>query len=418
MTPKKFFREHPIYAIFVVILIDFLAIGLTYPTLAILIKNEGAGNLLPEHYNQNQRDGIFALISGLFFLCTFFGAPVLGTLADKYGRKKVLLLTSFCSGIGFTVMGLGAYLQFLPFIFVGRMISGLLGSIMLVVLSSIADISDEKSKANNFGIPGVAFGLGFLFGIFVSERILQSTLPGAEAFTFLVAGGLLLVNVVFVFFLYPETLEHFRPKLPIKWSTGIRNAYRAFHEKQWRQLFMVIFLTTLGFSTFVQLFPVFLLNRFSEVNADKSLYVILLAYAAIWAAISQGLLIRLVSKWLEPQRILFFTLPAFAITYLLLLIPKNYSWMFLVIPLISIFQGLTYPCLLAVLSNRIRPDMQGEVVGIDQSVKALGSSFPILLTLSTYDISWLSIVIGCVATVLAYILFLNLGSKGKEVVFE
>lgn len=406
MSPSKFFKAKPIYAIFLVIFIDFFTIGLTYPTLAILIKEEGAGNLLPSSYTQLQRDQIYALLSGLFFFCTFFGAPVLGVLADRWGRKRVLMMTSTLSGIGFLIMGIGAIERILPLLFAGRMLSGLLGSIMLVVLSSLADISSEKDKANNFGLPGVAFGGGFMLGIAFSERIIGSGLNEAEAFTFLAAGGFLLINTLFVISLYPETLEHFRKDIPVRWSTGIRNVYRAFSDAAWRRLFTIIFLTTLGFSTFVQMFPVFLLNRFPEVNNDKSIFVFLLAYAAIWAAISQGILIRIVSKWLRPARILYISLPAFAICYLLLLVPENYYWMYVVIPLITIFQGLTYPCLLAILSNRIAPDMQGEIVGMDQSVKALGSSFPILLTLSIVDISWLAVLIGCAATVAAFSLYI------------
>ena len=107
---KRYFSINPLYAVFIVVLLDFLAIGLTVPILPALFKDE-ARNLFKSDINQEWREILYGMLSGVFFLATFIGAPILGALSDKFGRRKLLILTTLSSVIAYAIMSLGIYFK-------------------------------------------------------------------------------------------------------------------------------------------------------------------------------------------------------------------------------------------------------------------------------------------------------------------
>ena len=70
----------------------------------------------------------------------------------------------------FSLFGFGIdyiFFSFAPTIwrlFVGRIIAGITGASFTTASASIADISTPEHRAQNFGMIGDAFGLGFILG--------------------------------------------------------------------------------------------------------------------------------------------------------------------------------------------------------------------------------------------------------------
>ena len=181
------------------VLIDVLAIGLIIPVLPRLIQGFMGGDM-------GRAAGMFGLFGTSWALMQFIAAPVLGSLSDRFGRRPVILLSCLGLGLDYFFMALAPSLGWL---LVGRMISGITAATFSTALAYISDVTPPEKRAASFGIMGAAFGSGFVLGPAVGG-LLGGLSPRAP---FWVAGALALVNVVYGWFVLPESLsrEHRRP---------------------------------------------------------------------------------------------------------------------------------------------------------------------------------------------------------------
>mgnify|MGYP000515255410 CR=1 FL=1 len=150
--PKR--NDTAILFILVTVLIDFTGFGIIIPVLPKLIQGFTGGNLsVAAEY------GGYLMV--VFAIAQFLFSPIIGGLSDQYGRRPVLLIS---------LLGLGTdyiFLSFAPsifWLFIGRIIAGISGASVTTAMAYIADISEPKKKAQNFGLVGAAFGIGFILG--------------------------------------------------------------------------------------------------------------------------------------------------------------------------------------------------------------------------------------------------------------
>jgi len=101
------------------------------------------------------------------FLCT----PILGQLADRYGRKKVLAFSIGGTAISYALFALGIYTKSIPLLFFARILDGISGGNISVAQAVIGDVSNAKNRAKNFGLVGVSIGIGFILGPFIGGKL-------------------------------------------------------------------------------------------------------------------------------------------------------------------------------------------------------------------------------------------------------
>ena len=148
--------------IFITLLIDVTGFGLIIPVMPKLIE-EPLG--VPDISKASQYGG---WLTFAFAFMQFIFAPVLGNLSDKYGRRPILLFSLFGFGIDYI------FLSFAPtigWLFVGRLIAGVTGASFTIASAYIADISTPQNRAQNFGMIGAAFGLGFIVGALIGGLV-------------------------------------------------------------------------------------------------------------------------------------------------------------------------------------------------------------------------------------------------------
>ena len=316
---------------------------------------------------QENREILYGLISGLFFLATFFGAPVLGALSGRFGRKNLLAVTAIFTTIGFTVVGLGIQFKNVEMVFAGRIMAGLFGSIIVIINSSIADVSNLKSKARNFGITGVAFGIAFIIGPLIGATLSDNSLfPWFDyQLPYFMAAIVTLLNVIFIYAWYPETLQE-KNYNRISLFTSVRNIVWAFSNRSLRSIFPVMFILALGFSFYVQFFQIFIINKYALTQTEIGF---MLFWVGGCVAFAQGVVLRIISKKFSSISVLKFSIPAMSVTFILMLLPQNPLYFALLIPFMAVAQGLTFPNALAIISNSADDNVQGEIIGINQSVQ-------------------------------------------------
>ena len=111
--------------------------------------------------NAHDQALIVTSLMAIFALCTFFAAPALGSLSDRFGRKPILLISLAGSALGYLIFGLAGSLWML---FLGRIIDGLTGGNIVTLFAYFADITDEENRTKVFGWTAAAVGVGTISG--------------------------------------------------------------------------------------------------------------------------------------------------------------------------------------------------------------------------------------------------------------
>ena len=179
--------------IFVTLLIDVMGVGLLIPILPKFVAELSGRGL-----SAGTRD--YGLLLGLYGLMQFAFAPLLGALSDRYGRRPVLLLALGFTGFEYVIQALAPTLAWL---YVGRILAGITGASFTTASAYIADVSPPEKRAQNFGLVGAAFGVGFIIGPALGGLlgVYGSRVP------FWAAAGLSGLNLIYGLLVLPESLK-------------------------------------------------------------------------------------------------------------------------------------------------------------------------------------------------------------------
>ena len=400
MKNKKF----TILPIFFTVFLDLLGLGIVIPILpAVLLDPRSA--VLPFSYDFSTRTLIYGFLIASYPLAQFFGAPILGTLVDQKGRKKLLTVSLLGTLIGYILFALGIIYNDIYLLFIGRILDGFTGGNISIAQSAIADISTPETKSRNFGLIGMAFGLGFIIGPYIGGKLADPSIVSwfTYATPFWLSVILTSINILLVLLYFPETLVNATKAAKVSAFTGFKNIKKAFTYKDLRTMFLVGFLLTVGFNFFTQFFQVFLIGKF-QFNQSK--IGDLFAYMGLWIAVTQGAILRPLSKKFKPMNILSVSIILLALTFPLLLIPTKAMWIYVIIPFIAIFQGLTQPNSTAIISNLADKAKQGEILGINQSIMSLAQAIPPIIAGFITSISLnLPTIFAAGSTLIAWLIF-------------
>ena len=377
MTEQKSNRRDLAIIAFTAFL-NFTGLTLAIPIFTPLCLDQ-TGGIIALGTSIPVRTTILGLLLGIFPLCQFFTSPLLGALSDRLGRKKILLFAIAGTFAGYIIMAVSILAESLPLAFLSRIITGSFSGSLAVTQSAIADLSDENSRAKNFGLLGAAFGtslfVGPALGGFLSDPTINARFNFATPFwlaSFLTACNFLQVAWQFSETLPPEKRRHVDFHLLV----GPINIIRAFQTTSYRRMFLVVFALAFGFNFFTQFFQVYLIDQFAATPKQLGL---VLSYLGICSILTQAVLVRPVSKKLSPRKILPLSLLLLAGSFPALLIVPSFWLLFPVIIFIPIFNGLSNPNLTALVCGLAGAKNQGEILGINQSVMAMAQFLPPLI---------------------------------------
>ena len=361
-------------SLFFVVFLDLLGIGIIIPILPLVFYET---SLLPAGTSTATIDILLCLLIASYPFAQFFGAPILGAVADKHGRKPVLLLSLAGAAIGYGLFGLGLVIGSVALLFFSRMLAGFMAGNLAVVKAIIADTSDHKSRVKNFGMIGMAFGLGFILGPFLGGVLANPNLVSwfSPSTPFWFATLLLVINIIFVYFNIKETLvtpSHIR----ITPWTGFINIRRAFSMPTINVVFLSFFLWIFGFSFFTQFFPVYLHDKY---GATPSQIGMIFAYMGIWIAFAQGVFVRPFAEHFKPASILKFTILFSSLLVLSMAFPTALWMLYFLFPFMALNNGLTHPNFSALFSIHATKESQGEIMGIEQSLTSLAMTIPAVI---------------------------------------
>jgi len=359
--------------IFLTVFIDMLGIGIIIPVLPALFF-ESSSDFFNGSLSYEDRSVIYGFLLAAFPVMQFFGAPILGALSDRYGRKPMLMISLAGTMVGYFLFAVALLNGNLWLLFFSRMLPGFTGGNISIVYSAIADISEGSERTKNFGFVGMAFGLGFILGPaiggFLADETIVSWFNSSTPFWFTTL--LTLLNIILVQLLFFETLQE-KGTRAVSFLTGFRNIAYSFKMPNLRVIFAVSLLLTLGFAFFTQFFAVALIDKFSFSESDIGLFY---AWVGIWLVITQGFLVPRLAKKYASSTLLKFTIFTLGASIFLVIFPNEVTWEYAIAPLIALSQGVSAPNLISVISNQASATQQGQILGINQSMQSFGAAIP------------------------------------------
>jgi MFS transporter, DHA1 family, tetracycline resistance protein len=349
-------RQAGIFFIFITLFIDILGIGLIVPILPELIKSfvGGSESVAAQYYGW---------ITAVYALMQFLFAPLLGALSDRFGRRPVLLLSLLGLGLDYLILALAPNIGWL---FWGRLLAGIMGASITTANAYIADVSTPENRAQNFGLVGAAFGLGFIFGPAVGG-ILGSLDPRLP---FWVAAALALLNWLYGFFILPESLKA-ENRSDFSWHKanpiGSIILLRSYPLVAGMAIvFLLLNLSQQGLQTSWVLFTSY---RFGWGELTNGLT---LAYVGFMAALVQGGLIRVLLPKLGERRAIVLGIALSVLTFLIYGIIWK-GWMIMVVVTISALSGIAGPAVQGLIAGTVKASDQGKIQGGLTSLLSLSS---------------------------------------------
>lgn len=336
--------------IFLIVFIDLLGFGIILPLLPYIAEKYSAGPFQ------------IGLLTATYSFFQLIAAPILGRLSDRYGRKKLLIISQFGSAVGYLILGLSGSL---PILFLSRIIDGITGGNISIAQAYIADVTTKENRARGMGVIGAAFGLGFIFGPAIGGFLSKFSYSAPAYFATVVS----LLTVLSTIFFLKETVDEKEAKKSPKTKLNLKEFQRILSIYPIGILIITFFIINLASSIQQGNFALWTEKTFNYGPSENGW---LFAYIGILAVFVQLKVLPFLAKKFDEKTILYISL--FFMFIGLSLIPLIPSPNFLYVSLffLPFGYGLSNPTIQALASKNVPKEEYGGTLGFLQSAGSLG----------------------------------------------
>ncbi len=371
MNPSrsKRLKVSPLIFIFITILINRIGISILFPILPFLVERFRSDALT------------LGLLTSCFAVAQFLATPAIGAMSDRYGRRPVMLICVLGSALSYFMFGWAGALWVL---FLSRIIDGITGGVAATAQAYIADTSKPGERSKNFGLTGVAFGLGFVLGPALGGALagIHLTLP------IFFAGSLALFNAVLGYFTLPESLssEKRRP-IRLKDLNPLNQITDLLSNCRIRGFLWATFIFNFAFTGFTSIFVLFLNARLGWGPASAATIFVFIGVVSTF--VQGGLIRKLLPVYGEAKlAVVGFVVLALGLG-LVAVIPSHSIWLYPLLytsqALLSLGVGFLLPCLRGLISNRVSDREQGRTIANAQGIQSIAAILGPLWAGWTFD---------------------------------
>jgi DHA1 family tetracycline resistance protein-like MFS transporter len=343
-------KDKPLFSIFLIVFIDMLGFGLILPLLPYYAETFGAS------------DTLIGLLVASYAAAQLLGAPILGRLSDRFGRRPVLLISLFGTMLGFIMLGTARTLWVL---FASRILDGITGGNISVAQAYITDVTDKENRARGLGMIGAAFGLGFIIGP-ASGGLLSQFGFSVPAF---VAAGLVGINLLLVVIWLPESLsQEKRSRMEKDQPAFSLSAFvKALRRPFSGSLLITRFFFGLAFSIFQTIFALYALRRFG-LGATETGFI--LTYVGVLSVIVQAGVVGRLSKRFRDDVLIFSSVGIMAISLLGWALTPSVFILLLILAPTAFAGGVLNTVLSSALTKAVEPKEVGGILGLGVSIES------------------------------------------------
>jgi len=355
-APEGGRRRAALGFIFITIVLDMFALGLVIPVLPHLVEDFMGGDTAGAAM-------VYGVFGTVWALMQFLSMPVMGALSDRFGRRRVILLSNLGLGLDYVLMALAPNLAWL---FVGRIVSGITAASISTGMAYVADVTPAPQRAAAFGRVGVAFGLGFVLGPALGG-LLGSVDPRLP---FWVAAGLSLANAAYGVFVLPESLPAERRRL-FEWrrANPLGSLALLRTRRELAGLAGVMFLSNLAHAALPATFVLYAGLRYDWDARDVGL---VFAAVGVSSAVVQGLVVGpLVRRWGE-RRVLLAGLACGAVGFCAYGLAPTGALFLASVPVVALW-GLASPAAQGIMTRQVGTSQYGELQGATGAVMGVAT---------------------------------------------
>jgi len=320
--------------------------------------------LLPFYVRaQDGGAAIAGALSSLYASAQLFAGPVLGALSDRFGRRPVLLVCLLGTSLGYLMLGLA---DSLPLIFLAVLMDGLTGGNLTTAYAYIADVTTSENRARGMGMVGAAFGLGLMAGPALGGLLSKYGLFVPA----LTASAIALSNVIFGYFVLPESLPPERREIKpfsqmFNWANQLASLFR---QANIQKFLLALFLLNLAFAGLQANFPLYSNQRFQWTPTQNSYFYL---YVGICAVFIQGFLFGKLQRRFRERRLALFGLTCTVIGLAGMALARDAWMLFPAVTVVALGTGTSIPSLTALVSLRVSETGQGRLMGGTQTLLSL-----------------------------------------------
>ncbi len=357
--------------IFVVVFVDLLGFSLILPLLPYYAEKFGA------------TPAVVGLLTASYAAASLLGAPLMGRLSDRHGRRPILLASVGGTFLGFLILGFAepigrglanliapasANTFILGTLFFSRLMDGITGGNITVAQAYISDVTDEKNRARGLGLIGAAFGLGFIIGPAVGGLLSRSGHYGIPAFA---AAGLSFLNLLSIFLFLPESLTE-KQRLVIRQVRRppftLHALAAALNRPGVGPLLHVRFFFGLAFSMFQSIFSLYAANK---LHLTTQVTGFVLAYVGLLSVLVQGVGIGIVTRRFRENAIIITALWLMTFGLVGWALTPNLPILLVVMLPLSLGGGTLNTVLNSAITRAVSREEIGGTLGISSSLESM-----------------------------------------------
>ncbi len=340
--------------VLLIVFVDILGFTIMIPLLPFYAESLGATPF------------VVGMLSSIYGFCSLIAGPILGDLSDRYGRKKVLLLSQIGTCIGFIILALSSVLWI---VFLSRIIDGITAGNMTVAQAYISDVTEPKNRTRAMGMIGASFGLGFILGPAISGVLVHF----GHAAPIWASAGLSFLSILGTSFFLTDAKQPTGAKKERGAFTQLKNSFRLMQTPVLKECFSVFFIFSVCFALYMSGLALYCERTLTWKGKPFSAKEVglLLSYVGVISLCIQAFLMgKLVERWGE-EKIMLVGFGSTMIALLVIGLSPALAIFLLGITVNSFGNAIIRPAITGMLSKNASPHHQGLVFGLNQTLMSI-----------------------------------------------
>ncbi len=359
--------------IYILVFLGFFASALVSPVLSPMFLHPVEHGVLAPGTSAATRAFLLGVAMSMMRLGEFVGSPVLGQISDRYGRKGVLAVAMAVTAVGNGAIAWSIQADTVWVIIAGQFFIGFAGVLLVLAQAEVAHWSTGAEKTQRFGLIYMASSLAYVFAPVLGGHLADKKYLSFASYSlpFYAAAGICGLCALLVLWRFPKSGPLPGASQRFDFGKGVREMADAFRIASFRSLLFINFFLYLGIDFVFQFNPVYFVQQWDFTSSQVGW---LMSYTSVSMVCTQWLLIKPIGKRWTPRIITSSSAICLGLLLVLMIIPSQWQWLCLLLPLIGACMAIGTTNMSTLLSNTASVASQGRMLGVAHSVRVFGSA--------------------------------------------